>query len=219
MIFHNSVPPLDRERIREALQDIKLYGDRFQNETARFIEDTEILIFLDIAKKVGGSGSVQLTNAARARNAVNAGNLEVFEAAKYIRLNIARETIDTGGQRGIEGTFVHEGKHARDFALMLSSFSKGDKRKIFNPSAFQREYSAHLTSAFYLMRRGGEYSDEGLSLGLLYQDEGKLRVNKKGILSRLKKNYGLTRDTPGGFLNECSKPKICFPRKKFLGIF
>ena len=219
MIFHRSVPKIDRERIERALRDIKTYGDRFQYETARFIEDTELAIYLDVANKVGGSGSVQLNNARAARRAVNELRLEVFEAARYVRLNIARETIDTGGQRGIEGTFVHEGKHARDFSLMLSTFSKGNKRKIFNPSAFQREYSAHLTSALYLRRRGGEYTDEGISLGLLYDDNGNVRVNKKGIRSRLKNNYGLTKETPGAYLNECSDPKIGSGRKKFLGLF
>ncbi|MCB1025819.1 MAG: hypothetical protein KDB79_15600, partial [Acidobacteria bacterium] len=149
MRFHENVPELDRRRINQALEDIETYGDRFHFDTVKFIRDTDLVIYLDIASKVGGSGSVQLDDPAGARKAVKAGGLEVFDAARYVRLNIARETIDTGGQRGIEGTFVHEGKHARDFALMLSTFSKGIEEKIFNPTAFQREYSAHLTAALY----------------------------------------------------------------------
>ena len=219
MKYHEKVPKVDQGRIDQALRDIKRHGDRFQYQTAKFIEETEIVIFLDLAERVGGSGSVQLDNASAARRAVWNGDLGVFEAARYVRLNIARETIDTGGQRGIEGTFVHEGKHARDFALMLSTYSREDNDKVFNPSAFQRELSAHITSALYLMRRGGEYTDEGISLGLLHSLNGKVRLNSKGIRARLRNNYGLTPEDQGGYLNECSDPKIGSPRKKFLGIF
>lgn len=219
MIFHESVPDVDRQRIKQALDDIKKYGDNLQKLIANFIEDTGIIIYLDIASKVGGSGSVQLNEQNAARNAVSEGNLEFEEAAQFVRLNIARETIDTGGQRGIEGTFVHEGKHAMDFAMMLSTFSKGIERKIFNPTAFQREYSAHLTSALYLMRRGGDYTQEGISLGLLYQDsDGRIIVNRKGIRARLINNYGLSLETPGNRLNTASYPKIRVPRKKWFGI-
>ncbi|MEZ5344718.1 MAG: hypothetical protein R2681_04085 [Pyrinomonadaceae bacterium] len=219
MRYHDNVPGIDRQRIDQALADIEKYGDRFHGETVRFIRDTDLVIYLDLASKVGGSGSVQLDDQSAARSAVKKGGLEVFDAAGFVRLNIARETIDTGGQRGIEGTFVHEGKHARDFALMLSTFSKGVEEKIFNPTAFQREYSAHLTAALYLMRRGGEYADEGVALGLLYEKGKKHCVNIKGIRARLRKNYRLTAETPGGLLNECSRPKIRSPRKKIFGIF
>ena len=219
MIFHKNVPTEDRERITRALRDIKKFGDKFHRETAEFIEKNDIVVYLDLAEKVGGSGSVQLNSQRAARKAVAKGKLKVAEAASYVRLNIARETIDTGGQQGIEGTFVHEGKHARDFALMLSTFSSGVEETIFNPTAFQREYSAHITAAFYLMRRGGNYAKEGINLGLLYKASEKISVNPKGIRARLKNNYGLTEKTPGELLSTCSYPEIKIPRKKFLGIF
>ncbi len=219
MIFHENVPDIDRQRINQGLDDIKKYGDSQHKKIANFLEDTGIVIYLDVAAKVGGSGSVQLNDQKAAINAVQEGDLGFEDAAQYVRLNIARETIDTGGQRGIEGTFVHEGKHAMDFALMLSSFSKGIEKKIFNPTAFHKEYSAHLTAALYLMRRGGEYADEGIALGLLYRVGDKTKVNRKGIRSRLKNSYGLTEKTPGNRLDTCSYPKISVPRKKWFGLF
>ncbi len=219
MIFHESVPDLDRKRIKKALDDIKIHGNSMHMNIAGFIEQNGILIYLDLAENVGGSGSVQLVDSKSARRRVNAGDLKFKEAANCVRLNIARETIDTGGQRGIEGTFVHEGKHAMDFAKMLVTFSRGIEEKIFNPTAFQREYSAHLTSAFYLMRRGGEYTEEGIALGILYKDGVKISVNRKGIRSRLRINYQLTSSDPGPRLNTCSFPKISVPRKKWFGIF
>lgn len=219
MIFHENVPDIDRERIKQGLDDIKEYGDNLHRKIANFIEDTGILIYLDLARRVGGSGSVQLADQNAAINAVRQGDLEFEKAGKYVRLNIARETIDTGGQRGIEGTFVHEGKHAMDFAMMLSTFSKGIESKVFNPTAFHKEYSAHLTSALYLLRRGGEYTREGISLGLLYDNDGKITVSRKGIRARLKNNYGLSQQTPGKRLDTASYPKISMPRKKWFGIF
>jgi hypothetical protein len=219
MYFDKSVPAVDRKRIRLAVDDIKKHGDMFQRLIAGFIEDTDIRIYLDLAAHVGGSGSVCLDDHRAARRAVRRGNLNPVDAAGHVRLNIARETIDTGGQRGIEGTFIHEGKHALDFAQMLASFSNGDEAKIFNPTAFQRELSAHLTSALYLMRRGGEYAAEGVALGLLRNEKGSVKVDPAGIRHRLRNNYGLTEESPGKRLNTASYPPIGVPRRKLFGIF
>ncbi|MFV0388140.1 MAG: hypothetical protein ACK5NT_05235 [Pyrinomonadaceae bacterium] len=219
MIFHENVPEIDKERIISALSDIKKYGTGFHQQTAEFIEKTELVIYLGPATEVRGSGSVQLDNQRAARRSVEEGNLSVETAARYVRLNIARETIDTGGQQGIEGTLVHEGKHARDFALMLSTYSKQPDSVIFNPTAYQRELSAHLSAAQYLRIRGGSYAKEGESLGLLLFDGSDFHVNPKGIRARLRNNYRLTPETPGSNLNACSNPKIGEKRKKFLGIF
>ena len=215
MNFDESVPAEDRRRIEQALQDIKTYGNARQRLTAEFIERTEMTIHLGLARDVRGSGSVLVDKIIGVNRAISRQRLSIFEAAQFIRLNIARETIDTGGQRGIEGTFVHEGKHALDFALMISTFSTGDEKKYFNPTAFQREYSAHLTAAFYLMRRGGEYLEEGVGLGILFQTNGSVSVNRKGIRARLRNNYGLTPENPGKRLSDLTFPSIS-PRGSLL---
>lgn len=62
MIFHESVPDVDQRRIKQALDDIKFYGDNFQQKIAEFIKSTKLTIHLDIAAKVHGSGSVELDN-------------------------------------------------------------------------------------------------------------------------------------------------------------
>lgn len=203
-----SVPEIDKRKILRALDDIKEYGDSLHRRIAAFIEQSAISVYIRTAEKVGGSGSVYIDQIIPAQWAIYRGELSFFEAAEFIRLNIARETIDTGGQRGIEGTLIHEGKHAQDFARMLARFSAGNKSGYFNPTAFQREYSAHLTAAFYLMRRGGEYAREGIDLGILYQSGEKIGINRKGIRARLKNRYNLTPDAPGKRLRELSFPKI-----------
>ncbi len=219
MIFDESVPETDRNRIHQALDDIEHHGDRFHKRVSRFIRSSDLNVYLGTAKNVGGSGSVRLADQWGARRAVGSGGLAMFDAAAYVRLNIARETIDTGGQRGIEGTFVHEGKHAMDFAMMLATFSSAAEEKIFNPTAFQRELSAHLTSAFYLRLRGGEYAEEGIGLGLLEVRQGELSVSTSGIRKRLAQNYGLTPETPGRTLDTASFPRIRPAGKRWFGLF
>ena len=208
MRFDESEPGDDRRRIERALADIKTYGTARQRATAELVEQTGINIYLGPAAKVGGSGSVYIDRLIGVNRAIARGGLSVRDAAGFVRLNIARETIDTGGQQGIEGTFVHEGKHALDFAQMISRFSTGDERKFFDPTAYQREYSAHLTAAFYLMRRGGAYAAEGVGLGILFEASGNVGVNRKGIRARLKHNYGLTPEQPGRRLSRLSFPSI-----------
>lgn len=208
MKFHGEVTVEDRERIAKALEDIGTHGDRFHRRLSRFIEASSLSLYVGPAKEVGGSGSTRIGNAFAARVAVGGSELSMFDAAGFVRLNIARETIDTGGQRGIEGTLVHEGKHAADFSLMLSTFSSRQGIGQFNPTAYQREYSAHLTSAFYLRIRGGEYAQEGVGLGLLETRQGELAVSAKGIRRRLENGYGLTPSAPGATLDRCSFPRI-----------
>lgn len=218
MRFDENVAGADRERITRALDDIEDHGDLFHRRLSRFVRTSELSIYVGPAKRVGGSGSVRLDSQWGARRAVAGGELKMFDAARYVRLSIARETIDTGGQRGIEGTLVHEGKHAVDFSLMLASFSSGHDGDRFNPTAYQREYSAHLTSAFYLRLRGGEYAQEGIGLGLLLVRDGELAVNVEGIRRRLERNYGLTSSQPGNTLDHCSYPKIRPAGEMWFGI-
>ncbi len=218
MLFHDDVQNDDRRRIELAVNDIESHGDSLHRRIARFLAKTDLVIFVGPVSIVRGSGSVQLNDQKAARTAVLRGNLELAEAAAFVRLNIARETIDTGGQRGIEGTLVHEGKHALDFAKMLSTFSMGDETPNFNPTAFQKEYSAHLTSAFYLMRRGAEFIKEGLSLGLLREKKGKITVSREGIRFRLENSYRLTPKSPGATLDTASNPRIGAPEEKWFGI-
>ncbi len=208
MIFDEKVSKQDRERILRAIRDIEKFGTLFHQTTAKFFVETDVTVFVGLAKKVGGSGSVQLLDHRNAHSMVENHKLSVKEAAKLVRLNIARETIDTGGQQGIEGTLVHEGKHARDFALMLSTFSRRPEVSVFNPTAYQRELSAHLTSAFYLRLRGGNYVKEGESLGLLKSTENGVCVDINGINRRLKSSYSLSAESPGRRLNSAANPKI-----------
>jgi hypothetical protein len=218
MRFHKKVAEVDRQRILRAIGDIKKHGAPQHIETAEFIEQADVLIYVGPADEVGGSGSVAFHDVEGVIKAIKSGNLTSYEAARYIKLNLARETIDTGGQQGIEGTFVHEGKHLRDFARMVESFSAVEDDAHFDPTGFQLELSAHMTSAFYMLRRGGAFIDEALSLGLLEKNGEKVSVSDEGIRNRLKNNYGLSEATPGPRVSERFSDRIKPRRKKFLGL-
>ena len=98
MIFNEGVSPEDRSRIERALQDIEHFGDGLHKRLSRFIRSSELNVWVVPAREVGGSGSVRLEGQWAARRAVGRGGLAMFDAAAYVRLNVARETIDTGGQ-------------------------------------------------------------------------------------------------------------------------
>jgi hypothetical protein len=204
--FHQDITPEDHARVLKAIKDIKKHGDGQHRKTAEFLERCDALLFIGPAAEVGGSGSVCIPDRGVTQRAIDRGNLTLERAASCIRMNLARETIDTGGQRGIEGTFVHEDKHLRDFALMIRTFSDG--RDLFDPTVFHLEHSAHITSGFYLMRRGGEFAEEGLSLGLLEKNGGDISVSQRGILDRLKNNYGLSKEAPGSRISQFCSPVL-----------
>jgi hypothetical protein len=130
--------------------------------------------------------------------------LNLRDALGEIYIAIAEETIDTGGQRGCEGTLVHEGRHAYDFAKTIESLSNADLNPIgvFNPTLFELEWEAHKTAGDYMLcMNKQEYLDEGLQLMILGLGEGgSCFVNDDGIRQRLNESYGLARDGNQGAL-------------------
>ena len=98
--------------------------------------------------------------------------MSLLDALGEIYINIAEETIDTGGQRGCEGTFVHEGRHAYDFATMIQSYSEAEMNPlaIFDLYAIRTELAAHKAAGDYMLCVNiEEYLDEGLQLMILGQ--------------------------------------------------
>src|SRR5690606_37861889 len=123
--------------------------------------------------------------------------LNLREALGEVYIAIAEETIDTGGQRGCEGTFIHEGQHAYDFARTIESFSHADVNplSIFDPTLYELDLEAHKTSGDYMLRiNRPEYLEEGLQLLILGRaaDLEPCYLDDAGIHRRLCDNYGLT---------------------------
>jgi hypothetical protein len=130
--------------------------------------------------------------------------MSLIDALGEIYICIANETIDTGFQRGCEGTLVHEGRHAYDFAQMIVSLSEADINplNVFDPTLYELELAAHKTAGEYMLCvNRDEYINEGLDLGILGQEAtGQCIVSDDGIKLRLQTNYKVTPDGDQGRL-------------------
>ena len=208
MKFDNGIAKKYRQSIEDAFQTILDQGNEKHRRTARLILDSEMLICVFPASRVGGaSGITGAINPSRLNDRIADERLGLIDAFGEIFITIAEETIDTGFQRGCEGTFAHENQHALDFAQTIESFSNADVNplSIFNPNLYEMEWEAHLRAGEYMLQIGrDEYLDEGLTLMILGRDaEGRCFVDHDGIRRRLKESYGIEADgNVGGFASE-----------------
>ena len=152
--------------------------------------------------QVNASGVTGLIDSDDTNDTIVDERVSVREAFDEICITIAEETIDNGGPRGCEGTFVHEGRHAYDFAQTISSFSDADVNplSIFDPTLYELEWEAHRTSGEYMLSVArDEYIEEGIQLLILGNNaESGCFLNEEGIRSRLRDSYGLNPDRNPG---------------------
>lgn len=196
MKFKEGIAKKYRRSVDDAFQTILDKGNAQHRRTARLILESEMVIDVHPAKAVGGaSGITGVVKPARLNDRIADERLNLIDAFGELFITIAEETIDTGFQRGCEGTFAHENQHALDFALTIESFSNADVNplSIFNPNLYEMEWEAHLRAGEYMLQIGREeYLDEGLALMILGRDaEGNCFVDHDGIRRRLRESYGI----------------------------
>ena len=194
MNFEQGIDNKYRTSIEDAFETILAEGDKFHQFMMQTIIESEMIVCVYPVSKVNASGITGVTNPSSTNKRIFSERLDLNEAFKEVFITIAEETIETGGQRGCEGTFVHEGRHAYDFAQAIVSFSNADVNplSIFDPNLYEMEWEAHKTAANYLLQIGrDEYLKEGLDLLILGELNGKYYVNEKGIKKRLRNSYGL----------------------------
>jgi hypothetical protein len=182
--------------VLSAIEAISRTGTEEQKELIKELFESEIMIRIQPVSRVNASGVTGLIDSSRTSKRISEGPMGRSEALGEICITIAEETIDTGGARGCEGTLIHEGKHALDFAEMLSSYSSAEVNplSLFDPTLYQLEYAAHKISGEYMLAVGKEdYLAEGLSLKILKQQEndGSCCLDQDGIIKRLLESYGL----------------------------
>ena len=167
MRFTPNIHKRFRYSIETAMSTILEVGLEEHKVVARSILASNLEIRVQPAARIGGaSGITTLIDARRTRRLIASGPLGLIEALGEIYIAIAEETIDTGGQRGCEGTLVHEGRHAYDFARMVESFSNAEVNplSIFDPSLYELELAAHQTAGRYMLQvNKPDYLDEGAS--------------------------------------------------------
>jgi hypothetical protein len=199
MKFDKGIAKKYRQSIEDAFDTIINKGNKFQRFMMESIAKSEMIVCVFPVSKVYASGITGITNPDKTNQRILSERLDLHEAFAETFITIAEETIDTGFQRGCEGTFVHEGRHAYDFARAVASFSKADIEPVFNPTLYELEWEAHQTAGDYMLEIGkDEYIREGLDLLILGELNGKYYVNDKGIKKRLKDSYGLSLDGDHG---------------------
>ena len=183
-----------RRSIEDAFQTILEKGNAGHRRTAQLILDSEMLVCAYPVSRVRASGMTGLIKSSRTNDRIRSERLNLREAFGEIFITIAEETIDTGLQRGCEGTFVHENQHAFDFAQVIESFSCADVNplRVFNPTLYELEWAAHITAGEYmLLVNRDEYLQEGLELMILGRNETGCFIDQEGIARRLREGYGL----------------------------
>lgn len=203
MKFDRNIDSKYRKSVDDAFATIIERGNNEHREVMSEILASDLLIRVQPVSEINASGITGVTSAIKTNYKLATERLSLREALGEIYIAIAEETIDTGGQRGCEGTFVHEGRHAYDFAQTLESLSNADVNpiSIFNPTLYELELAAHKTSGDYMLCvNTGEYLDEGLQLMILCRgdDDGSCTVSEEGINQRLRDSYGLTMDVKQG---------------------
>lgn len=199
MRFQNGTKDKYRRSVRAAFDAIIEHGNDLQKEIAEHIVESDMLIRVAPVSEVKASGVTGLIDSGRTNDLIADEHLSLRDALGEIYIAIAEETIDTGGQRGCEGTFVHEGRHAYDFARTIESFSNADVNplSLFDPTLYELELKAHKIAGDYMLCIDKpEYIDEGLGLMILCRDAATspCYVSDAGIHRRLQESYGLSAD-------------------------
>ena len=204
MKFDRGIDKKYRQSVEDAFATIMEKGDDLHRRYMNEILESKMLIRVKPVKKINASGITGVINSVKTNYRLATERISLREALGEIYIAIAEETIDTGGQRGCEGTFVHEGRHAYDFAQTLESLSNRDINPIgvFNPNLYELEWEAHQSAGKYILCIDKtDYLDEGLQLMILGRDEaGACFVSDEGIRQRLRDSYGLALDGNTGSL-------------------
>lgn len=208
MKFDKGIQKKYRQSVEDAFATIMAKGNGDHRYVMNEIEESDLLIRVKPVSEINASGITGVINSIKTNYKLATERISLREALGEIYIAIAEETIDTGGQRGCEGTFVHEGRHAYDFARTLESHSNADMNPlaIFNPTLYELEWEAHKTAGDYMLCIDKpEYLDEGLQLMILCRNEagGRCTVNDAGIVQRLNQSYGLDiTGNPGSLASE-----------------
>lgn len=204
MKFDKGIDKKYRQSVEDALETILEKGNERHRQTVKLILDSKMIICVHPVSKVNASGITGVVSPSRLNERIESERMSLQDAFDELFITIAEETIDTGFQRGCEGTFAHENQHAFDFAQTIESFSNADINplSIFNPTLYEMEWEAHLAAGEYMLQISkDEYLDEGLALMVLGRGgDGNCFVDHDGIKRRLKESYGLELDGTLGSL-------------------
>ena len=142
MRFADNIDAKYRKSVEDAFATILAKGNDFHRLMMSEIISSDMLVRVQPVDEINASGITGLISTIKTNYRLATERLSLRDALGEIYIAIAAETIDTGGQRGCEGTFVHEGRHAYDFAQTLESLSNADLNPIgiFDPTLYELEW-------------------------------------------------------------------------------
>lgn len=196
MKFERGTAKKYRKSVEDAFAVIAECGNQFHRHMVHEMVESKMLIRCQPVAEINASGITGVIDSARTNEKIAAGPMSLREALGEVYIAIANETMNT--QRGCEGTFVHEGRHAYDFAQTIASLSNAavNPLSIFDPTLYEMEWEAHKAAGEYMLCIDKqEYLDEGLQLMILCSTEnGQCEVSDDGIRRRLNESYGMQQD-------------------------
>ena len=141
MRFDRGIDKKYRKSVEDAFDAIMEHGNDMHRHIARHILKSDMLVRVRPVSEINASGITGLIDRDATNEKIADERIGLREALGEVYIAIAKETIDTGGQRGCEGTFVHEGRHAYDFALTIASYSDADVNplSVFDPTLYELE--------------------------------------------------------------------------------
>ena len=223
MLFADDVKTIYRDAIEEASLTILEKGNEGHRETARHMLESDVRIKFVPLDEIGCSGVTGVTSSRRTNRRIERETLDINEALGEVYITFADWTYDVAGQRGCQGTLVHEGLHAVDFARIISSFSKAEQHpeQVFDLSLYELEHRAAVASAEYLVLVGKEdFINDGLQLSLVSLDsDAKPFVDMDGINFRMQSGYGLNENEQAIMISRMLRlrPRGAFNWSRFLG--
>ncbi|HQU81650.1 MAG TPA: hypothetical protein PKY59_00905 [Pyrinomonadaceae bacterium] len=215
MKFDSKVETKYRNAIEEAVETILERGNKQQKNVAKLAKESDLLIRFVPLDEIGVSGVTGVIDNNKTNARIKNETLDIVEALGEIYITFSDWCLDVAGQRGCQGTFVHEGLHAYDFAKIISTFSKAEEEpeNIYDLTLYELEHRAAVTSGDYLVRIGKpDFIDDGLQLNLVSLDkDGKPFVDMEGIKIRMQNGYGLNESEQGVIISKMLGLK---PRKE-----
>src|SRR5688572_31777046 len=108
MKFAKGIPKKYRRSVEDAFDIILEHGNENHRRVAHEIFESKMLVRVEPVGKINASGVTGVIDPESTNEKIEEERIGLREALGEIYISIANETIDTGGQRGCEGTFVHE---------------------------------------------------------------------------------------------------------------
>lgn len=206
MKFDSKVETKYRDAIEEAVETILEKGNKQQKNVARLAKESDLLIRFVPLDEIGCSGVTGVIDNNRTNERIKNETLDIREALGEVYIAFSDWCWDVAGQRGCQGTMVHEGLHAYDFAKIISTFSKAEEEpeNIYDLTLYELEHRAAVTSGDYLVRIGKpDFIDDGLKLNLVSLDtDGKPFVDMEGVKIRMQNGYGLNESEQGVIISK-----------------